>query len=205
MTDTMKSIIANQIEKSLDNITDETITNLTKMQKVLDDHIRKTKGLKAGKEETLKKIVAMQVEMSEAYNESKRFKFWSDKQADRKKLIHEYADVLHFFLSLCIDLKIRPDSSIMDPHDGYNIRIADNRPDQIYMRAIQSTTITYEMVGMIHKEEVEEEQTMTRYGLDQFIAYYNKLLRYDGYTYRDLIKAYLEKNRINHERQEEGY
>ena len=50
-----------------------------------------------------KRILALLVEIGEMINETKTFKFWSKKPSAEKPIIlDEYADGLHFLLSLAI-------------------------------------------------------------------------------------------------------
>ena len=76
------------------------LQKLFEAQKKLDDHIRKEKGLE-GQDLLDKKILALQVELSELANELPEvFKFWSNKKNNYKKALEEYCDCLHFILSI---------------------------------------------------------------------------------------------------------
>ena len=53
-----------------------------------------------------KRLLALIIEIGELANETRCFKFWSNKGASPKEItMDEYADGLHFFLSLGIPLK----------------------------------------------------------------------------------------------------
>src|SRR5690625_3399345 len=102
------------------------LQRLFEAQKKLDDHIRKEKGLE-GEDLLDKKILALQVELGELANEHRGFKFWSSRQepvtndlrvADYKEsgeailetynpLLEEYVDVVHFTLSVGLEIEIK--------------------------------------------------------------------------------------------------
>lgn len=55
------------------------------------------------------KLLALQVEVSELANATRCFKYWSMKGPEqRERLLEEYADVLHFFLSVGLALGFTP-------------------------------------------------------------------------------------------------
>lgn len=76
--------------------------NLDKMlkdQKKLDTTIFKNAGIKEYPLENIR--LALLVELGELANEWKGFKYWKkDKKINREKLLDEFADCLHFALSL---------------------------------------------------------------------------------------------------------
>ncbi len=54
-----------------------------------------------------KKMLALLVEIGELANETRCFKYWSNKPAsEREVILEEYVDGLHFILSIGIDLGI---------------------------------------------------------------------------------------------------
>lgn len=80
------------------------------LQEKLDNHIFENKN--KNRPETLNaRILAATIELAEIANEVKSFKFWSNKGIDREKAIEEYVDVLHFLLSIGIDLNHRLEES----------------------------------------------------------------------------------------------
>ena len=59
---------------------------------------------------TIRRILALLVEVGELANETRCFKFWSSKAPSEKAVIlEEYVDGIHFLLSLGIDLQVMPD------------------------------------------------------------------------------------------------
>ncbi|WP_121615239.1 dUTP diphosphatase [Virgibacillus halodenitrificans] len=182
------------------------LQKLFQIQKQLDDRIVKEHGLE-GQDLLDKKILALQVELGELANEQRSWKFWSHDQrtkgqdnyleyrpvdqggnhwVNRNPLLEEYVDCLHFILSVGLELQI---------------------PDEW-------------VVNNIAKELTEKEMDIER----QFIAF-NQYLKINidphdwfdilglfiglgemlGFTWEQIEQAYLDKNKINHERQANGY
>ncbi|MGV8982135.1 dUTP diphosphatase [Clostridium sp.] len=55
------------------------------------------------------RLLALSVEVSELANATRSFKYWSDKPSEcDERVIDEYADVLHFFLSVGNTLGFTP-------------------------------------------------------------------------------------------------
>lgn len=81
------------------------------MQKELDEYIQKQKTQKMEPKELLvDTFLALQVEISELANATRCFKHWSCKPSEKKEvLLEEYADILHFFLSLGNQLGFTPE------------------------------------------------------------------------------------------------
>lgn len=78
------------------------LKKLYEMQKKLDDYIQSRKLRKLKEKELLTDtLLALQVEVSELANATRCFKHWSKKgPMDRDTILDEYADVMHFFLSV---------------------------------------------------------------------------------------------------------
>lgn len=56
------------------------------------------------------RLLALQVEVSELANATRCFKYWSNKQPEsRERVLDEYADVMHFFLSIGNTLGFTPE------------------------------------------------------------------------------------------------
>ena len=81
------------------------LLQLFKLQK-LDDRIAKEHDLQP-KKLLKEKMLALLVEIGELANETRCFKYWSNKPAsEREVILEEYVDGLHFILSIGIDLGI---------------------------------------------------------------------------------------------------
>ncbi|MEN2468128.1 dUTP diphosphatase [Ornithinibacillus sp. JPR2-1] len=201
------------------------LEKLFKIQAELDKRILDKHNLH-GEDLLDKKILALQVELGELANEWRGFKFWSKDQEPRteivchacngnqffvtgeevepgmpyyepclycygtgieaRPLLEEYVDCLHFILSIGLELgfeKVKP----------YLVH--------------EKTALT--MFGVIFKEISKfsvvsgREHKQFYYGeiLSNFIGLGKTL----GFTWEQIEQAYLEKNKINHERQVNGY
>lgn len=162
-------------------------------QKELDERIIEEHNLQ-GKDEFDKKIVAFIVELSELANEIRFFKFWSNKKpSDTETILDEYADCLHFLLSIGNDL-----SSIC----GETIQIHD------YKNNLNYEELTEEFIEIIksicdvklfrYEPSVFEKYTET---FERLLSLGHKL----GFTWKDIEMAYYKKHEINFQRQDNNY
>lgn len=87
------------------------IKELYELQRKLDTTILdKFKLPMTSKELLANTLLALQVEVSELANATRCFKHWSVKGAENKeRLLDEYADILHFFLSIGNQLGFSPE------------------------------------------------------------------------------------------------
>lgn len=159
------------------------LEKLFSMQKILDEHIRNQHSLQ-GQSLITKKMLALQVELGELANETRCFKFWSNKKPSEKDIIlEEYVDCLHFILTIGIeinftDIKLEPRSlecSITDQFVNLFIDIND-----FIVCSSKDHYITL---------------------FEDFLTLGNSL----NFSHDDIENAYIAKNTINHERQNEGY
>jgi dimeric dUTPase (all-alpha-NTP-PPase superfamily) len=164
------------------------LKKLFEMQKALDNHIRNEHDLVDAylvKEKTL----ALLVELGELANETRCFKFWSNKPAsDKHVILEEFVDGLHFVITLCIDREI----SI---HNA-NCLYISYRPNG---DLIDDFLALYKQI-VIFREELNSEKELEKL-LDQYVSFGIKL----GFTWEQIEQAYFEKNKVNHQRQENGY
>ncbi|MCL2862450.1 MAG: dUTPase [Firmicutes bacterium] len=86
------------------------LENIFKMQKELDDFIKKGRNLDYPLSEWLqRKAIALNVEMSEVMDEV-NYKWWkNNKDIDCQKVKEELVDVFHFFVSMCLDVGMTGD------------------------------------------------------------------------------------------------
>lgn len=159
------------------------LTKLYEMQKALKDRI--------GYEEEdrfNKLILALFVEIGECANETRCFKFWSVKPSSEKKVVlEEYVDGLHFVLELGLE---REETIMNVPYDkGW---------------LIKTESITDQFNALIDKVgDFSKYRTVGNYSaiLDLFLGLGEML----GFTWDEIEQAYLDKNKVNHERQDNGY
>ena len=94
-----------------------------------------------GPDIVLKNKIELLVELGELCNESRCFKYWSNKEVDRKLLLFEYADViimtLYFF-------------------DQYNISLDEEFPTQNDLDAINEFIFLYGEMAKFGKEDTRD-------------------------------------------------
>ena len=153
------------------------------MQRKLDNRICREHGLE-GMNLVPSKILALQVELGELANETRCFKFWSNKGPSRREIIlEEYVDCLHFILSIGLE------SGLTDI-DLVKIDNDNNLTDQFQNIFARIVAFRYEPTPNNYRRL-----------FDHFLLLGSKL----GFTEKKIYLAYLEKNRVNHQRQDEGY
>ena len=135
-----------------------------------------------GEDKLEKMTLALLVELGETANEWRGFKYWSKDQLPRPKLLEEYVDGLHFVLELGLDL-------------GHTI-------DKV--SPFKYTNITQQFL-LIHGLVREVFLYKNKYDYLLLVELYLGLGEMLGFTSEQIEAAYLEKNRINHERQNNGY
>src|SRR5699024_10718845 len=153
------------------------------MQKKLDNYILAQHNLK---DENVfdKKVLALLVEIGELANETRCFKYWSLKPPSKKEVIlEEYVDGIHFILSVGLELGL-------DNYEPTNEEVGE------YMKTIFNLvyqTITYLRI----------DQSISSYKM----VFHTYLMLGDelGFSANDIKKAYYEKNKVNFERQDQGY
>ena len=163
------------------------IKKLFSMQRELDQSIQS--GRQLGNEALLeRKLLAFHVEVCELANETRCFKFWSDKpSSDPSVILEEYVDGIHFLLSVGLEY-------------GFEDRIdLKNWTDKVEAKTLSE-----------HFHEVIEAIAFLRKSGD-FPAYRHTCRTYLalgealGYSSADVEEAYMQKNEVNYKRQENGY
>ncbi|NYV64630.1 dUTP diphosphatase [Bacillus sp. Gen3] len=184
---------------------------LFETQKVLRDRIRYNEP-----DRFRKLILALLVEIGECANEWRGFKFWSQNQLPntyaqcekcgglgwyyynppinektmcecfdnpKNPLLEEYVDGLHFVLELGIEINITPIAC------------------DLYYKAV---SIDKQFIGLYkYVLNLLTEKTAERY--IELLMVYVGLGDLLGFTWEQIEQAYYNKNKINHERQENGY
>ena len=171
------------------------LSKLYELQKELDKTILENEKKRTGKEidkDLLlnQTILALQVEVAELANATRCFKHWSTKGAEsRERLLDEYADVLHFYLSLGNQLgfskaRITEYCTLEElKDDGYNDMIKEFIRLLITGGTLQFDRKWYCVWG--YRLKVLGEML--------------------GFTNKEIEQAYLKKHKENYRRQEEGY
>lgn len=151
---------------------------LLKIQSGLDNYIGEAKEIEI-ENYSLERNIALQVEFNELLNECPFiFKYWSNKEFDRYAALEEYADTLHFLLSVGNDFGIKK----------YKYRAPKIRDMRLMALGINN------MISRLRKETYAE--------LVHHILLFGQQL---GFTSEEIEDAYMEKNKVNYQRQQEGY
>ncbi|MBU3110577.1 dUTP diphosphatase [Clostridium lacusfryxellense] len=156
---------------------------LFQMQNTLDQRIQAEHHLE-GVPLLNKKILSLQVELSELANETRCFKFWSTKQPSSKDVIlEEYVDCLHFILSLGLEKNFQ--DTTLDVKD-----------------------ICYELSDQFLNLYIYIADFAVDSTIHNYLNIFNNFLSLGqtlGFSVENIENAYLYKNKINHERQDNGY
>jgi len=131
-----------------------------------------------------RRILSLIVEIGELANSTRCFKYWSNKPSESKeRVLDEYADGLHFFLSLGIDIGVVE----------YNYIISTQKRD-----LTDQFLEVYSLVNIFYKNQDEDSY------IDAFTSFLS-LLPLLGYSWQDLHEAYFKKLDENYIRQKTNY
>ena len=161
------------------------VTKLFEMQKGLDQHIEEQHQLT---ETDLfdRKVLALLVELGELANETRCFKFWSLKGPSASQVIlEEFVDGIHFILSLGLESGYE-DKFELSPYIGQEVDLTT-----------QFITI-YKVVG-------EFQASRSFEGFQTLFQSYLYLAALLGFSNSEIEQAYIEKNEVNYQRQQQGY
>lgn len=205
------------------------LSKLFPIQKVLDERIEREHPRQPEEDWLAKKILALQVELGELANEQRSWKFWSRDQKprikkicsycngrgfhdffepfgeghstcecgdcegtgfikDRNPLLEEFVDCLHFILSIAIELGHENLEYWEWPQE---FEITEGFINLIGCCRDIHWAVKHDKVAIEHTESL----------LSQFAALGDAL----GFTWKQIEEAYLAKNKVNHERQLNGY
>lgn len=200
------------------------LTKLFETQAALDEHIMQEHPELRGQDNLDWKLLALQVELGECANEWRGFKKWSKDQKPRTKIEHlciycngmglvrpddfssgmpceecdgtgkigetnplleEYVDCLHFILTIGLEIGVEEEIDWDDiTTDESNI-------------TRQFLEITERILELDQWENKDSWQEL----FEEFYLL-GKLL---GFTWEEVEEAYYAKNKVNHERQNDGY
>jgi dimeric dUTPase (all-alpha-NTP-PPase superfamily) len=171
------------------------LSKLFEMQRQLDEHIEKEHPREPGEDRLAKKILALMVELGELANEWRGFKFWSNDQYARtfrvinnkeyNPLLEEYVDALHFILSIGLDI---------------------TEPELIELREIdKAETITEQFIMVFDAVRELYEFEYEHWDYESLLIRFIDLGVMLGFTWSQVEEAYMRKNAVNHERQNNGY
>ena len=131
-----------------------------------------------------RRIMACYVEIGELANVTRCFKYWSNKGPEKDEIVlDEFADGLHFYLSLGIDIQTSKRS--------YNL----TKP---------AANLTDQFLEVYHRLDVYKKKQDDASFIKAFQAFLN-LLPLLGYRWKQLKEAYYKKLGVNYNRQETNY
>jgi len=169
------------------------LAKLFQTQKLLDNRIVDEHNLQ-GQDLLPKKILALQVELGELANELPEvFKFWSNKKNNYEKALEEYADGLHFILSIGNDISLA-NVSIKNLDGEFKDTLECFRHCNNWVVNLDYTL--HETACYIPTIEKVYEN---------LISVFLELGEMIGFLWSEIEQAYYEKNAINHDRQDGGY
>ncbi|MEN2450605.1 dUTP diphosphatase [Bacillus sp. JR_15] len=193
------------------------LEKMFKMQAELDRRIIREKGLE-GQDLLPNTYVALITELGEFANEGRWFKHWSDDQRARNQdryleyrtealggnqwveknpLLEEYVDCIHFFLSIAIkkgwkeELNI-PEEAIEEfKEEGFEGGLSG-----VFLE------MQWHLLNsrLFKKESFKNLHFQSAWGMFLAIG-----IAGFGFTPDQIEKAYMDKNTVNHKRQQEGY
>ena len=128
------------------------------------------------------------VELAELVNEQRDFKYWSNKPASPQKvLLEEYADGLHFLLSLSIDMQCR----FLDPLPGHSPLDPSLSTTHFLMRLFN------EFAAFSQKPDLAKYQKV--------LSLFLELGQRFALESKAIMEAYAAKYIINQQRQQNQY
>lgn len=159
------------------------LTKLFQLQENLDKRITEEHGL-YGEPLLSKKVLALQVELAELANETRCFKFWSNrKPSDKETILEEYVDCLHFILTLGLE-------------KGFtDIELEDKE-------------LQFDLTTQFLNLYIDINDFVVCSSKDHYITLFEDFLtlgKMFDFTIQKIEEFYYIKNNINHKRQDEGY
>lgn len=159
------------------------LQKLFTMQKSLDIYIQAEKNI--SHDVFLEKGLALLIELAELANETRCFKFWSEKGPSEKNvLLEEYVDSIHFLLSVGIEMNLNDLEDWPENHVDESLTLLFlHTQSSINQFLIEPTIDNYKDIW----------------------SWYGAIATNLGFTHSEVLQAYLEKNEKNYERQRTGY
>lgn len=159
------------------------LTKLYEHQAQLDAHIQATHQVDYASTRQ-KRLLALLVELGELANETRVFKFWSLKpRSSDEVILDEYADGLHFLLSLGIEAQSQKKI--------YTI-------SQDSLDTVQSFLSAYASIHQL-------QSSFNAKHLEEAMQRYLDLIQSLGYSVQQVLEAYEKKLQVNYVRQQNHY
>ena len=169
---------------------EEQINKIWEMQKSLDDFIRENNGIDPEEDLNQKKYLALKTEIFEMVNEIECFKFWK-KNKGKDHVLEEACDALHFIFSLAIDNEIDLTPSAQEMEEMENLDLEQYEMNELI-------TFMDDTIGGCYF-------VPNWSGLKMVIMFLLVIINKCGFDVDDLFRAYMDKNKVNIERQQVNY
>lgn len=168
------------------------LTRLFEIQRKLDAEIEEKHPTYEGENRFRKRILALQVELGELANELPEiFKFWSNKKNNYPKALEELVDCWHFVLSIGNHLEFNIETDF-----EYTI-IARTSAEDLFNDLFMWTST------MRDYDNLEDCNHNTDFNyIYQLLKELGETI---GFTWEEVVEAYMSKNKTNWERQANGY
>ncbi|MCP8969705.1 dUTP diphosphatase [Ectobacillus ponti] len=169
--------------------------NLHKLYEIqggLDYRIHEKFSLQA-KDVLMERLLAFLVELGEAANDWRGFKFWSENKEAKETLLEEYVDGLHFILSIGNTLLE------MDLISKVPLQLSALKQDNI----TEQFLLVY--AATMHLHESIQYDGHVAYWYASLFETFLGLGELLGFLRDEIEAAYMEKNAENHNRQDNGY
>ncbi|WP_100373094.1 dUTP diphosphatase [Bacillus sp. FJAT-45037] len=149
-----------------------------------------------GKDKYKKMTLAFIVEVGECANEWRGFKYWSQNQHPKDKTLEEYVDGLHFVLDIGLELK--KNRYLVNLPEDFSFSSSGTDVTEHFKRVITGALLLEDRA-----RRHDGGATIERY--NELVSSYFTLGVMLGFTTGQIEQAYLEKNKVNYERQNNGY
>ena len=157
------------------------------LQKELDESIKEKFNLTCDSTR-IRRILATQVELAELANETRCFKYWSTKgPAPRSVILEEYADGIHFLVSLGI---------------SYGFDFEAKNLFEIAQKS--SLDLSEQFLNMFAQVAKLKDDTSIATWEETFLMYIQIGYSLD-FSKEDIVDFYIQKNEKNHTRQANNY
>jgi dimeric dUTPase (all-alpha-NTP-PPase superfamily) len=196
------------------------LRELFEIQAGLDAEILNNHPVQPGEDRLEKKHSALLVELGEMLNEHRAFKFWSDDQKPRTKVIcrkcqgeGSLIDVITFHEKTCDECQGAGEcdyvlKELVDGlHFTLSIGLEHEEMFKIDLREVEykpqytpHLSVEHHFNSLLMRDWSDTPHNYIA-GVNQFLGFSIIL----GYTWEQITAAYLEKNQENHYRQMNGY
>lgn len=169
-------------------LTKEQIETIRFLQKNLDIRVRENNDIDMDADLTLEKFLALKTELFEFVNELESFKYWK-KNKGKSHILEEACDTLHFIFSIAIDkdIEIKQDETLLKDAKSFDI--------------INTNELIGVMDAIISDCMIDNDWD----DLNAILMLLTLVLERYNFSVNDLYEAYIAKNKVNHERQDNNY